>query len=338
MDNPQLFRPEVMRNRLQQMFGTVSINIPPRYFIVSTGFACLACLVILFFIFAEFSERFVVLGYINSSQAAAQVYPRTNGIIVKSYHKQGDRIQKGEKLFLIDTSYSGYGHEKQDVGEQLRRGKQVLEKEIVHKKQQLKQFKRLLFKKYISLMEYNQKQDELRELENKKNLAEVELIRYRQSRTYTIRSPIDGTISTVLFKTGQYSNASKPLLKILPADSSLVAELYIPARQAGFLQNNKKVIIRYDAYPYERFGSYSATVKTISQSILTDEEEEKPIRIGEPYYKITANLDSPMVVLYGRKKPIQHGMTLSAVIVGSKRKVWQWVLDPLYSFYGTLFL
>ena len=94
------------------------------------------------------------------------------------------------------------------------------------------------------------------------------------------------------------------------------------------------MIIRYDAYPYARFGTTKASIREIDQSILTDDEESNPIRIGQPYYKAIAILDKQSVKVYGRDKTIQQGMTLSAVIIGSKRKLWQWILDPLYSFYG----
>ena len=96
------------------------------------------------------------------------------------------------------------------------------------------------------------------------------------------------------------------------------------------------MIIRYDAFPYARFGGVGAYIDGISQSILTDVEEDKPIRIGEPYYKVTARLEQQFVRVYGQQKHMRHGMTVTAVIVGSRRKLWQWILDPIYSFSGGL--
>ena len=148
--------------------------------------------------------------------------------------------------------------------------------------------------------------------------------------------------SLILFQTSgpisQYTNLSKPLLKILPSHADLMASLFVPVKHSGFLHHKNKVIIRYDAYPNARFGSSIAEINEINRSIMTDEEEDKPIRIGEPYYKVTATLDKQVVSVYGATKNIQQGMTISAVIVGSKRKIWQWILDPLYSFYGGVFL
>jgi membrane fusion protein len=41
--------------------------------------------------------------------------------------------------------------------------------------------------------------------------------------------------------------------------------------------------------------------------------------------------------LYGKKENLSHGMTLTAVITGEKKKIWQWVFDPIYSYYGDAF-
>ena len=334
-----LFRKEVIENKKNKHYGSVSINLLPGYTALTIGFTSLTILILLFLTFAEFSEKHTVSGYLNSKKAFSMVYPKMSGMIVKSYFQQGDRVVKGDKLFLIDTSYAGLSmpHE-HEMGDQLQKSKVLIEKEIVYKTQHLDALKQLLKQKYVSLMDYHSKKEELLELENKKNSLEMDIIKYNQTRSYLIRSPIDGIIASVMFKQGQHAQESTPLIKIIPEDAELVAELFVPVKKAGFLKKNSQVIIRYDAYPYERFGTYLATIKAVSQSIMTDEEEDKPIKVGEPYYKVTAQLTKQSVSLYGKKKKIQNGMTLSAVIVGSKRKIWQWILDPLYSYYGTLIL
>lgn len=332
------FREEVFENKKNKNYGSVSINTPLQYIVLTIAFTAIVILIILFLIFAEFSEKFIVSGYLNSTKAVARVYPKMNGVIIHSYLHLGDKARKGDKLFLIDTSYGLYKNKDHEIFDHLQKGKESIEKEISYKIRHLHALKKLLQKKYISVTSYNEKKEELIELENKRNLIDMNIIKYKQSRSYIIRSPIDGIISSVIYKEGQYTNTSKPLVKIIPDDSDLVAELFIPAKKAGFLNKSNKIIIRYDAYPYERFGTYKATINEISQSIITDDEEEKPILIGEPYYKVMAKLDKQYVMVYGEEKNLQQGMTMSAVIVGSRRKIWQWVLDPLYSYYGMSFL
>jgi membrane fusion protein len=331
MKEATLFRKEAIDNKKNQNLGSVSINIPLHYQFLTIACATLVALIILFLIFAEYSEKFIVTGYLNSTKGIVRVYPNKDGVIVNSSINQGDKVSKGDALFLIDTSYDGLDrNNEQEEFLQLQKRKKAIEKEISHKKKFLGELNNLLVKKYISQDTYNEKHEELVALENNKTIVEMDLIKYKQNGSYVIRSPINGLISSVIYQEGQYTNLAKPLVKILPDKADLVAELFIPVKKAGFLTKENKVIIRYDAYPYEHFGSYQAFIKDISLSILTDEEEEKPIRIGQPYYKVTAQLEKQFVTLYGEEKRIQHGMTLSAVIVGSKRKIWQWILDPLY--------
>ena len=339
MDAKRLFRQEVIDSRRNKNYGSVLINTPSLYMGLTIGFSLLVFFVFLFLLLGDFSEKFIVSGYLESTKGIARVYPSKNGIIVRQFIKQGEEVKKGDKLFFIDTSYEGlHKNNQHDVLAQLNKKKQSIEKEIGYKKKHLQALKALLEKKYISVATYHEKHDELVALKHQKNNVTVDILNYKHEQSYVIRSPIDGVVSTLLYQEGQSTHLTKPLAKILPSDADLMAELFIPVKQSGFLQPNNKIIIRYDAYPYTRFGTSKATINEISQSILTDEEEDKPIRIGQPYYKITALLDRQVVSVYGARKKIQHGMTISAVIVGSKRKIWQWILDPLYSFSGGLFL
>ncbi|WED42956.1 HlyD family secretion protein [Legionella cardiaca] len=338
MKESDLFRKEALQQTKERIYGSVCINVPPQYTVSAIGFSIIIVSIILFLSFAEFSEKFIVSGYVNSTRAIVRVYPRTNGIISEGNIYQGMKVKKGKNLFLVDTSYVGASkNSDNDIVAQLQKRKKIIEKEVVYKSRNLHALAQLLEKKYVSLAEYNQKKEELLELKNKQSLIEMDMIRYNQSRSYRIRSPIDGIVSSILYKEGQYVNTTKSLITIIPDKAELIAELFIPARKAGFLRKDSKVVIRYDAYPYQRFGTYQASIKEISQNIMADDEEEKPFRIGEPYYKVIAKLDKQTVMVYGEIQKIQHGMTFSAVIVGSRRKLWQWILDPLYSYYGKLF-
>lgn len=337
MKEKKLFREAVIIHKRNQHYGTVSINVPLHYSVLTLGCTIVIIFLVLFLLFGEFSEKFIVRGYLNSTKGLVCVYPKANGVIVRSMVNQGNQVKKGDELFLIDTSFEGLDKQNtEDEFMQLLKRKKAIEKAIQYKVGHLQALKQLLVKKYIALTVYNEAHEALIVLEETKNRIEMDLIKYKQTRSYVIHSPVDGVISSVIYKEGQTTKQSKPLLKILPQDADLIAELFIPVKQSGFLTKGNKIIIRYDAYPYERFGSYHGVIKEISQSLLTDEEEEKPIVIGQPYYKISAQLNTQFVRLYGKEKRVRHGMTISAVIVDSKRKIRQWILDPLYSFYGGL--
>lgn len=335
MNKKHLFRQEVIESQKNRNYGSVSINTPVRYTLLTMGFSLLVIGIFLFLMLGEFSEKFIVTGYLESTNGIARVYARKSGVIRQCFIKQGEKVKKGASLFLIDTSNEGVEKKStRDVLSHLEKKKISIEKEIAYKKQHLQSLKKLVEKKYISLTTYDEKHDEFVALKNNKNRVDVEIMNYKQSKSYVIRAPIDGMISSLIYHEGQYINLTKPLVKILPSQTDLVAELFIPVKQSGFLRRDNQVIIRFDAYPYARFGASKARIQEISQSILTDAEEDKPIRIGQPYYKVLATLDKQLVSVYGKQKHLQHGMTLSAVIVGSKRKIWEWIFDPVYSFYS----
>ena len=54
----------------------------------------------------------------------------------------------------------------------------------------------------------------------------------------------------------------------------------------------------------------------------------------EPLYRVTVALDAQTATAYGAAQPLQPGMTLKADVLIETRRVWQWVLDPLYALRG----
>ena len=331
MNNQPLFRQEALAHIKNKNYGTVFINTPVSYTVLTVGCGVIMVGLILFVLFGEFSEKCIVMGYLNADRGIARVYPKHQGLIVKGHMVQGAHVKKGDALFWIDTSDDGLSvRHKDDVLNRLQNSKRTLEHEIAVKTQQLNTLKPLLLKKYIAVTTYNAQHDDISALQQKKDQLDLDIMQHMQSRAYVIRAPIDGVVSSVLYQVGQNVNLSKPLAYLLPTPVHLVAELYIPVAKAGFLSPNDAVTIRYDAYPYQHFGTASGTIRDISQNVLTDEDEDKPFRMGQPYYKATVLLDNQAILLDGKARPLQHGMTVSAVIVGPRKKIGQWLFDPLY--------
>ncbi|WP_162261891.1 HlyD family secretion protein [Legionella adelaidensis] len=318
-----------------QSIGIVLINTP-FHLRVSIFFICtLVFLIFLLLISGEFAEKHIVKGFLNSASGTASIYAPRPGIISQCFHQRGGHVKKGEPLFVIQTRYQ----EKTDeVLQQLLINKQNFEKEITYKKKHLSSLKNLLKKHFVSKESYDLKKEEILNLIRSLSMVQLQILNHKKELSYIISAPISGTLSALSnYQTGQFVNNNKPLAKIIPKDSQLIAELYVPAQQAGFLKKNASVRIRLDAFSYQHFGSVKAQIRDISPTIFLSTDEDKPITVDGPYYKVIATLDRPYLNLYGKPTLLQHGMTITAVIVGSKRKLWQWILDPLYGFYGELF-
>jgi len=161
--------------------------------------------------------------------------------------------------------------------------------------------------------------------------TELRITEVSGRRAYVIRAPAGGRISTLQATVGQFADPRRLQMEIVPSDSVLQAELFVPTRAIGFVQPGQEVRILYEAFPYQQFGTYSGRVISISQTILTKSDTFGPIELKEPAYRITATLDRPDIDAYGKKIPLQAGMLLRADIILEKRSLISWLLDPLLS-------
>lgn len=152
-----------------------------------------------------------------------------------------------------------------------------------------------------------------------------------------VSAPVTGVIATQLVKPGQAVQAGQPLLSLLPGNGMLEAELLVPSRAIGFIEPGDKVLLRYQAYPYQKFGHQQGTVTRISRSALSSGELGALIgnaQQGEPFYRITVALARQTVTAYGKAELLKPGMLLEADVLGEKRRLIEWVFEPLYSLKG----
>jgi membrane fusion protein len=168
-----------------------------------------------------------------------------------------------------------------------------------------------------------------------------ELAEAEAKRETVVTAPQEGTITAIQAETGGRANTTAPLLSILPTGAKLEAHLYTPSRSIGFVRPGQKVLIRYQAYPYQKFGHYEGTVANISRSAMSPNELPSQLvgltsvyGANEPVYRITVNLARQDVTAYGDKVVLQPGMQLDADIVIERRKLIEWVLDPLFTITG----
>jgi membrane fusion protein len=160
---------------------------------------------------------------------------------------------------------------------------------------------------------------------------EQQLTEYEAKRALVIAAPADGIVTTVLAEEGQNATTTTPLLSILPADAELEAQLLVPSRSIGFLAVNQTVALRYQAFPYQRFGSYRGHVVEISKTLINSGDTTLPVPLQEPAYRVTVMLDSQSVNAYQRPVALQAGMLLDADVLLDHRRLIEWVFDPLYS-------
>lgn len=150
-------------------------------------------------------------------------------------------------------------------------------------------------------------------------------------RAYIIKALTSGRVSTLQATVGQIADPKHMQLEIIPLDSTLQAQLFFPTRAFGFVRPGQQVRILYDAFPYQKFGTYRASVTKVSQTILTGNDATGPITLKEPAYRVTVAPERPDIDAYGLKMPLQPGMLLKADVILEQRSLMRWLLDPVFS-------
>ncbi len=154
-------------------------------------------------------------------------------------------------------------------------------------------------------------------------------------RAVVLHAPCDGVVSNLLLKRGQMVAAGQSLLSLLPSDSILQAQLLVPSRAVGFIEPGSRVVLRYQAFPYQKFGQHFGHVVEISRSSLTSAEVasltgSSPQQNQPPLYRVQVALDSQAVQAYGRAEGLRPGMALDADVLMEQRRLIEWVFEPLY--------
>ncbi|MCH8622333.1 HlyD family efflux transporter periplasmic adaptor subunit [Undibacterium sp. TS12] len=197
---------------------------------------------------------------------------------------------------------------------------------------------------------------DLTQIERAKASLKQEAAENANRQAVQITAAQAGTVTGLTNQPGQAINAGQVLASLLPANdtaqagnkeskfSELEVHLYAPSRTAGFITPGQQVLIRYAAFPYQKFGLHKATVTDVSRTpfapaelpqnlattILSNAQQAiNGFNTNEALYRIKVRLNSQSINAYGQAQAIKPGMTLEADVLQDRRRIWEWVLEPV---------
>lgn len=181
----------------------------------------------------------------------------------------------------------------------------------------------------------------LAQLERSSSAIQKEIYENEARGRLDLPSPVPGTVSSIVVKEGQFIQIGQTLATIDPNSveraPQLEVNLFSPSRSVGFVRPGDKVLIRYDAYPFQKFGVGRGTVQSISGAPLPSDSLpaghaqalQRLANSNEPLYRIIVKLDKKQGFFDGAEISTRSGMILEADISLDRRRIWEWLFDPL---------
>ncbi len=130
-----------------------------------------------------------------------------------------------------------------------------------------------------------------------------------------LTAPEDGVVLDVAKRSvGSVLHEAEPLVTLVPAGASMIAEIAIGSSDVGYARAGDSVVVKVDAFPYQRYGMLAGHLRSIGEDSFAGGDAH--------YHRGQVSLeDSPLRLI--------PGMTVTAEIKVGSRSVISYFLYPI---------
>ena len=120
------------------------------------------------------------------------------------------------------------------------------------------------------------------------------------------------------------------MIVLVPRDVPLQAEVNVEGRDVGQISVGQPVRIKFEPFPFQKYGTGAGTVRVISQdSFAPDPKTEAARRAIAPYYRVLVDLSDVQLRLPAERAQLIPGMAVTAELKVGQRSVISYFLYPL---------
>lgn len=159
---------------------------------------------------------------------------------------------------------------------------------------------------------------------SKRDLLVQELNKTEQrSRLTQLTAPVAGTVQQVAVHTeGGVVTEAQQLMVIVPLDAEVTAEVVVDNKDIGFVRMGQSAVIKLETFPFTRYGTVSAQVKSVVADAVLDEKRGAIFPATLKLAQSTLNVD-------GKRIALVPGMNVTAEIKTGHRRVIDYLLSPM---------
>ena len=175
-----------------------------------------------------------------------------------------------------------------------------------------------------------------------KKLAQAET----KLRNLVVKSPITGTVqSSAVTTAGQVVTAGEELMRIVPDDTTLEIEAYLPNKDVGFVKVGQKAVVKIESFTFTRYGTVDAVVTRVARDAIPEPDasqlEGDPSRsrranmpagadrVQNLVFPVTLKLLKTSVAVDDTSVPLGAGMAVTSEIRTGSRRILEYVFSPL---------
>lgn len=176
---------------------------------------------------------------------------------------------------------------------------------------------------------------QLAEAEQKAASITQELAKAEQrDRQMKLTAPVDGVVQQLSVNApGAVVTPANPVLMVVPDNEGIAIEALLQNKDAGFIQPGQPVEIKVESLPFTRFGTVPGVVQTVSGDAVQDAQGktssgQTPDQQG-PTYSVRIQPAVDHIRADGKLVALTPGMAVTAEIKTGRRRVIQYILDPV---------
>jgi len=165
----------------------------------------------------------------------------------------------------------------------------------------------------------------------KRDLAALAAERAQQEslREIAVIAPRDGIVTALQIKQGITVTEQTVLLQLVPKNDVYQVELFVPSRDIGFINTGMPVTLRYESFPYQKFGVKNGRVLEMTKTVISAHDLAIKLSDREDYYRLLVSLSEQKVEHQGQTWNLQSGMKVEADVTLDSRPIWEWLFEPL---------
>ncbi|SHF00425.1 HlyD family secretion protein [Kaistia soli DSM 19436] len=174
--------------------------------------------------------------------------------------------------------------------------------------------------------------EKLVEVRNQRDTVDEELKKMKLRRNLVaLTAPADAVVLDLAQRSiGSVVREAEPIVTLVPLNVPLEAEVSVNARDIGRIETGDAVRVKFDAYPFQKYGTAAGSIRTISRDAFTPNQQETTAsQSALPYFRARVALSDNRLKVDGVPVSLLPGMSVSSEIKVGRRTVMSYLLYPI---------